>query len=636
MSDDKKEMNQDQEAGIGVYICHCGGNISDHVDVEKVREQASRLPGVTAARDNHFMCSDPGQELIMEDIKSGRVNRVVVASCAPSLHETTFRKAISRAGMNPYLYEHANIREQVSWVHHGDGATAKAAALTSAAAAKTRLMKPLESLKVDAIPRAVVIGGGPAGMKAARELVRQGVEVVLVEKTPFLGGSAAQLDRVFPHEDEASVLLQDLADDIMNNLSVSILTCAEVTAFQGYVGQFKLTVKRRPPTSQEVLDKLGRIDAQGKFVPFIGIAPGPAPDQEEEIHLEAGAVVMATGFEHYQPYRGEYGYQDFPEVITLPDLIKLMADEKQTGEYLTVNNREIKSVAIIHCVGSRHIPGLHEPGENGRLNEYCSRVCCAASLQASGEIKDKFPETAVYELYRDIRAYGRGHEENYFETAKKGTVFLRFEPENPPVVSAGDNESALTITARDYLLGNEEMEIPVDLVVLAVGMVPNKITSLVEMMKLPVGADGFLLEVHPKLRPVELANAGVLLAGTCQAPMDITESTSAASAAAVKASAILGRGFVELDPFTAQVAPELCTGCGLCLEACQTEDVISLIEQPGGGVKAQVNPALCLGCGMCAAVCPEEAIQVNGYTLAQYRAMVDAIMEAGPGANREV
>lgn len=616
---------QDQPK-IGVYVCHCGGNISDHVEIKEVVERAGGLANVTVARDNSFMCSDPGQEMIIEDIKSGKVNRIVVASCAPALHETTFRGAIARAGLNPYLYEHANIREQVSWVHHGPGATGKAAGLVAAAVGKAAELEPLEPIRVEAEAHATVIGGGIAGLSAARDLAAQGLQVALIEKTPFLGGQLAKLDKTFPNGEAAGELLSALAAQVLCDERITVLTCAELAEYSGYVGSFKLKVRRTPPGGED-LERLSLAQAAGPgdFVPFVGVLPGPAPNRPEELDLVSGAIVLATGFEHYGPMPGEYGYGELPEVITLPELIQLMAGDAAQGEKLVVNGKPVNSLALIHCVGSRQIPGIHQPGPDGNFNQHCSRVCCTASLQAACELREKFPETNVFELYRDIRTYGRGHEDYYLNASRSGVIFARFAPEAPPVVSQGGDESVLTITVPDLLLAGEELEIGVDLVVLAVGMEPRKNQELVEKMKLPVGTDRFLLEVHPKLRPVELPATGIYLAGTCQAPMDSSEAANAAGAAAAKAGAILSAGFVELDPFVAEIDQDKCLGSGACAEACLAEGAIEMMDTPVGR-RAKVNPALCQGCGVCVAVCEQEAIQLAGWSLGQYEAMVDAIV----------
>jgi heterodisulfide reductase subunit A len=280
-------------------------------------------------------------------------------------------------------------------------------------------------------------------------------------------------------------------------------------------------------------------------------------------------------------------------------------------------------------VGSRQIPGIHEPGPDGSLNEYCSRVCCTATLQAASEIKKRFPHINVYEFYRDIRTYGRGHENYYERASQRGVLFFRFEPADPPVVGPSSGEYPLLVRAKDTLTWGEEVEVEVDLVVLAVGMEPRGTEHLVEQLKLPIGDDGFLLEVHPKLRPVEVSVGGVVLAGTCQAPKDITESCASASAAAVKVSSILFKGYVELEPFVARVDPSLCDGCEKCLEDCGYEGALEIVEtdsEAGPVKRAVVNPPLCRGCGACAAVCPHGAISVAGWTLDQYEAMVDALV----------
>ncbi len=616
---------------VGVYICHCGGNISDHVDVARVAEEVQKIPGVVVAHTNMFMCSDPGQQLIQEDIKSGKVDRVVVASCAPSLHELTFRNAIKRADMSPYLYEHANIREQVSWVHAGEKATRKAATLVAAAVAKARNLEPLSPIRVDARRHATVIGGGVAGLRAALDLSRRGIAVTLVEKTPFLGGQVAKLDRLVPTGETAEAVIRQLSEAALSNPQIEICTCTQVIRSEGYVGNFKLTLNRRPPERSIQTAAAGGLDfnalAPGSFIPFAGVFPEALPADGREWVLETGVIVFATGFQPYAPQEGEYGYLKQPEVITLPELIRQMAEGHPSGRRLAVGGREIRRVAFIHCVGSRQIPGIHEPGPDGRLNEYCSRTCCSAILQAAVRIRETYPDTHVFEYYRDIRTYGRGQEEVYDRAAKANVIFFRYEPEAPPVVErAGGKDFPLRIRVNDTLTFGEELTAEVDLVVLAVGMEPSPIAELVEALKLPVGVDRFLQEVHPKLRPVEVANTGILLAGTCQAPMDVGEACAAAQAAAAKGTSLLVKGFVELDPFVAEVRAELCTGHGACAGVCPIEGAITLTEAADQGRKARVNPALCTGCGICVPECPENAIEVKGWTLKQYEEMVDAIV----------
>ncbi len=615
MSDEIKKQ-ETAEPRVGVYICHCGGNISDHVDVKKVAEAVKDIPGVEVSHTDMFMCSDPGQELIQKDIKEGSINRVVVASCAPSLHELTFRGAISRADMNPYLYEHANIREQDSWVHHGDPATSKAVTLVAAAIAKARGLKPLEAIRVDAANHATIIGGGIAGLRAAVDLAASGIEVALIEKTPFLGGNASKLDRVFPTSEKAGDLIAYLADTVMKSPLITIYPCSEITGFEGYIGNFTLTVSKKPPA-----DAVPGDIREKYFHPFAGYYPGQTPTEASEESLTTGVIIFATGFELYEPSRGEFGYGDNEEVITLRQLIRDMADSPQDSGTLRINNRTVRRVAMIHCVGSRQIPGIHEADEDDYLNEYCSRTCCTATLQAALEIRDRYPDTQVLDFYRDIRTYGHNQEDYYDRASEKNVLFFRYEPDESPVITRESGEYPLTVRVRDKLTFNEEIEVGVDLVVLATGMQAAPITSLVEMMKLPVGSDKFLQEVHPKLRPVEMANGGIFLAGTSQAPMDINEVCNAAQAAAAKTVALLGKGYVELDPFVAAVETDKCKGSGKCIEECP-EKAITM-----NGNLAEVNPALCTGCGMCVAVCPENAIDVQGWSLQEYEDMVDAIVK---------
>jgi heterodisulfide reductase subunit A len=631
----EKEEKNDEEK-VGVYICHCGGNISDHVNVHQLAQNVKNLPGVTVTHTNMFMCSDPGQELIQQDIKNNKINRVVVASCAPSLHELTFRSAIKRAGMNPYLYEHANIREQVSWVHDGEKATQKATGLVSAAISKTRQLQALEPIRVDAIHHATIIGAGVAGLRAALDLSRRDIDVALVEKSPFLGGQASRLDTLYPTGEKAGELIKELAAAVIAEPRIKIFTCAEVIKSEGYVGNFKITIKRRPPESAADLAGLELLAQKnagvGEFVPFAGYYPAAMAADIEEFVLESGVIIFATGFRTYQPHKGEYAYELHPAVITLPDLIRHLAANTSSGGTLSINGRKVRRVALIHCVGSRQIPGIHEENPDGSLNEYCSRTCCTAALQAACEIRERYPATHVFEYYRDIRTYGRGQEQYYERAGQNNVTFFRFEPENPPVIETSESaDHPLKIKVVDTLTFGEEIEAEVDLVVLAVGMEPNNISDLVDMLKLPTGADRFLQEVHPKLRPVELANTGILLAGTCQAPMDIGEACSAAQAASAKAASLLVRGYVELDPFVAEVDPDRCNGTGKCVEVCPVDDAIVLADTETEGQTrkyARVNPALCTGCGICVAVCPANAVDINGWTLKQYEEMVDAIVAA--------
>ena len=683
-SDKQTKANQQPPSSprIGVYVCHCGGNISDVVDVEKVVRAVVELPGVVVASRDIFMCSDAGQQHIIEDISDNKLDRVVVAACSPSLHEMTFRRTLARAGLNPYMYEHANIREQVSWCSKPDpeGATAKAIRLVGAAVAKARLLRPLEPIRVDARQHVVVIGGGVSGLRSAIDLARSDLQVSLIEESPFLGGRMAQLGRVYPSDDDARQLLERLVQEVVKNPHITVYTQAEVIAASGYVGNFQLQVRLHPrgvsenltpeqvqtaihacPETVESDFDFGIVRRKAIYRSYSGSHPATAAidwpictrcgkcadavgdggitldAKPEEIALDAGAIVMATGFDLYRPQQGEYGHGLFPGVITLAQLIRLMDKTGPTQGKLEWNGRPVRNVCLIHCVGSRQLAGVNEPGPDGRLNEYCSRVCCTATLQAATEIKERFPEVNTFDFYQDIRTYGRGHEQIHEGASGRGVTFFRYLAEEPPVVTAAEEGSsaAMMVRVRDTLTFGEELEVPADLVVLATGMVPRNIVKLIDMFKLPRSADGFLQEVHPKLRPVESAVEGVFLAGACQAPMDITESCASASAVAAKTAALLGKGQIELAPFVARVDTDLCRGDGKCEEECKYRHAIRLVETERDGRQtriARVNPALCNGCGMCVAVCPHGAIQVDGWHLDQFEAMVDAIVADYPQA----
>lgn len=655
------------EPRIGVYVCHCGGNISDTVQCERVAQALGRLPDVAVTRTNESLCSNAGQAIIEQDIQTLGLNRVVIGACAPMLHEQTFRGAVTRAGLNPYLYHHVGLREQDSWVHGGnqEAATEKALRLMTAGVAKARLLDPLNPIRLGVAPHALVIGGGIAGLRAALDIARQGLRVTLVERAPFLGGRAAQLGAVFPTGEEARDLVQALIAEVAAHPSVTIFTQAEVTGLSGYVGNFNVEIRQHArgvseanaeallaACTQEVPDEFnyGLTSRKVIYRPYPGCYPAlPAVDWEhydgqpiqtgdgavvledtlQTFTLDVGAVVLATGFDPYTPPQGEYGYGELPQVITLAQLIRLLALAEDSAA-LQWQGRAVRNVALIHCVGSRQIEGLHQPQPDGEVNPYCSRVCCTASLHLLEELHQRYPGLNLYDLHQDIRTYGRGHEDYYRRTLDAGVRFLRYAGEEPPVVSAapkGDVAPVL-VKVKDLLTYGEEIEIPVDLVVLAVGMLPRQIDDLVQMLKVSRGSDRFLLEVHPKLRPVETAVNGVVLAGTAQGPMNIQESLSAASAAAAKVVALLGRGQVALPPFVAAVDATRCTGAGACVAACEYEGAIALQTFTENGqqvTRAVVTPANCVGCGACVSACPNQAIDVQGWTLAQYDAMVEAL-----------
>ncbi|MFX1533269.1 MAG: CoB--CoM heterodisulfide reductase iron-sulfur subunit A family protein [Promethearchaeota archaeon] len=681
---EKDQENKSDTSKVGVYICHCGGNISDVVDVEEVEQNLAKYPNVVCARRNIFMCSNEGQELIEKDIKEKGINRIVVASCTPSLHEETFRGAIRRGGLNEFLYEHANIREQVSWAHPHtpQEATQKAIRLVQAAVNKATMLQSLEPIRVDTKKNMVIVGGGIAGLRAAKDLADNGIAVDLIEKSPYLGGRVTQLHELYPKKFKAIDLIGPLIQDVVNHPKITVHLNADVKQASGYIGNFNLRIEKF--TVRGVNPQIDKDDLQAAIaacpielvneytetglrprkaisVPYPASYPNsPAidwyhctrcgkcaealetsesdmimtdPGSPEGLDLTTGVIILATGYNHYKPFEGELGYGLSPNVVTLPQFERMMSPQGVFKEQLELNGKPIRRVAFIHCVGSRQINGVHQPQPDGNVNEYCSRVCCTATLQAAQDLKNKFPQTLVYELYRDIRAYGRYHEEEYYEeSGKRGVLFLKFDGATPPQVTTTSSESDSPLSVQfTELFSERELDLPVDLVVLSVGMMPRDISNLIEELKIPVGTDRFLLEVHPKLRPVEVAVNGIMLAGSCQAPLDSKESVAAASAAASKAAVILSKDQVELEPFVAQVDPMKCTGSGECVTQCGYPGAIQLVDMVVNGEtvrRAQVNSLLCKGCGACVAVCPNPgAIDVVGYTISQLEAMVDAFVE---------
>ncbi len=560
---------------LGVYVCQCGGNISDYVDVDRVVDAVKDEPGVVVARTAMFTCSDATQQEIVDDIVGQELDGLVVASCSPKLHTLTFREAARRGGLNPYEYTQVNIREQCSWTHTDDpeGATAKAIRLVRAGIARTRLTEPLEPLAVETVPKALVVGAGVAGMRAAIGLADVGLAVYLVERDAELGGRVGQLGPMFPHDVDGRGLVARLADEIRQRPAITVFTSAQLTAKSGTFGNYRAVVHARG----------------------------------ESIHLEVGQIVVATGFDSYEPTAGEYGYGE-QGVLTLPEFRRLLDG---TEGPLLYGGEPVESIAFVYCVGSRTAD-----------HPYCSRYCCTAAVHASLLAAGRGDGIRTYHLYRDLRTYGK-HEELLTESRRGGALYLEFAADDPPeVVQTADG---LTVTVRDLLTAGEELTIPVDLVVLVTGMVPRRNEELVHTLKLPVGADGFFNEVHPKLRPVETIVDGVLIAGACQAPKTSAESVTSGLAAVTQAAAVLKRGVAELDPQIAVVHPAACTGCGDCVPSCPF-GAVSLVAR-NGAETAVIDEAGCKGCGACVPACPEDAIDLRGYTDAQVRTMIDSLLE---------
>ena len=667
MTKAEKKNEKSNETRIGVYTCYCGGNISSVVDCEFVASQMKNRDDVVVSRTDMSMCSDAGQVLIEQDIRERGVNRVVIGACAPALHEQTFRNTLSRAGLNPYLYTHVGLREQVSWVHHDDkqGATHKAVRLLNAGIAKARLLEPLEPIKLKAQSHALVIGGGVAGLKAAWDIAEKDIHVTLIERSPFLGGRMAQLEKTFPTEKSARDSLHGLIEKVWAHPKIIVETRAQITGLSGYVGNFdaEITQDSRGVASNganileamqacpvEIPDEFnyGLTTRKAIYKSYPNAYPDlPAIDWENctlckeckvaggdgidlahkqtKTSLQVGAIVVATGFAPYEPTSGEFGYGEFPEVVTMPKFIRAL-ELNSEEDTLSIHGREIRSIGVVHCVGSRQITGQHVPQEDGSVNDYCSRVCCTASLHSSNEVLRRFPNIKLSHFYEDIRTYGRGHEDYYRDASTNGIRFFRFQSGDEIKVEPDEqSDYALNLTLKDRLTWQEEIEVPLDLIVLAVGMMPNPVDDIIDLLKISKGKDRFLLEVHPKLRPVETAVNGVVLAGTAQGPMNIQEASTAASSAAAKVAILLGSGQVELDPFIARVNEDLCTGSGNCVEVCPYEDAISLVKT-NGKLQAEISPANCVGCGACVSACPNGALDLLGWTVEQYEAMIDAIV----------
>ena len=569
---------------IGVYVCHCGGNISDYVDVDEVISSIEGVGDVVVAKTAMFTCSDATQQDMIQDITEQKLDGLVVASCSPKLHTYTFRGVANRAGLNPYEYTQVNIREQCSWVHTDDeaAATEKAIHLVRAGIARTRLTEPLEPIVVETVPRTLVIGGGIAGLRAAIGLADVGLGVVLIERELTLGGWMARFGAIFPNERNGRELIEGLVRAVEAREGITVLTGAELVAKSGSFGNYDVEI---------------RVGGEGAGT----------------VHERVGSIVVATGFDTYQPAAGEFGY-GIDGVVTLAEFKELV--DGADGA-LAFHGRPVRSVAYVYCVGSRQPDG----------NQYCSRFCCAATCHTAINVAGLDAGIRQYHLYRDMRTYGK-LEDLYTDARKAGSVFLKFPDASPPAVAAGER-GGLTVTVTDLLTEGRELQLPVDLVVLVTGMVPSANDELISTLKLPIGNDGFFNEIHPKLRPVETVVDGVLIAGACQGPKTSSESVASGLATVTQSAAMLRRGFAELDPLVAEVYPEACTACNACLDACPY-GAISMTEGDGRQL-AVISETGCKGCGGCVPICPENAIDLRGYTDAQVTAMIESLVEVPVG-----
>ena len=649
---------------IGVYICHCGTNIAGIVDVEKVAEFARGLDSVVVARDYKYMCSDPGQNLIREDIKELGLDRVVVASCSPRMHEPTFRRTCHGAGLNPYLFAMANIREHCSWVHEDGGvATEKAEALVRAAVGRVYYQEPLETREVPVNPNVLVVGGGIAGIQAALEIADSEHQVYLVEREPSIGGHMAQFDKTFPTLDCAACILTPKMVSVGQHPYIKLMTYSEVAGVSGFVGNFKAQIRRKAryvdedkctgcgvcqtkcPWKTDSEFDMGLGTRKAIYTPFPQAVPLiPVIDRELCVYfqkgtcqacvkfceakavdfeqtdrieeIEVGSIIVATGFKTFDASRiPRLSYGRLPNVITSLEFERLANASGPTGGKIVLKDGKSPGrVGIIHCVGSR----------DANYNLYCSHVCCMASLKLAHLVKEK-TGAEVYNFYIDMRAAGKGYEEFYHRLMDEGTHLIRGRvgvvTDSPQVP---EEEGHLIAQVEDTLTGVVR-RIPLDMVVLAVGMEPREdADEVARVFKISRSADGFFLEKHPKLDPVATMTDGVFVVGCCQAPKDIPDTVAQASAAAARALAMISKGKVTPEAATATVNEALCQGCGRCEEIC--EFGAPKVSLNGGLVPvSSINEAMCKGCGACAVVCPTGAISVKHFTRQEILAEIEAL-----------
>jgi heterodisulfide reductase subunit A len=668
--------NGNGQPRIGVYICHCGHNIAAMVDVEAVAKYAGELPGVVLSRDYKYMCSDPGQELIQKDIKEFNLNRVVVASCSPLLHEHTFRGATAAGGLNPFFFHMVNIREHNSWVHTDRAkATEKAKALVHAAVRRVPGHQALETKRVPIHPDVLVVGGGIAGIHAAMTLANAGKKVYLVEREPSIGGHMAKFDKTFPTLDCAACILTPKMSAVGSHPNITLWSYSEVTKVDGYVGNYTIQVKRKPRYINEDLctgcqeciascvfkepkfpdefnERLGK--RRPVFIPFAQATPqvvlidpevclnfkrgGKNADgsplvsdkckktcveacgekkaidfnqKEETKEIKVGTVIVATGFKTFDARRVPYyGYGKYPNVYTSLEVERLVNASGPTGGHVVLRDgKEPKTIAIAHCIGSRD--------EN--TNRYCSRVCCMYSLKLAHLLKEH-TGAEIYNFYIDMRTPGKAFEEFYQSVSAEGVHFVRGKIAD--VYPEAGGAGRLVVQAEDTLLGRVRKQ-PVDMLVLAVGLEPQPDAQDVRrMFNMSCGSEGFFLERHPKLAPVNTFTDGVFIAGACQSPKDIPDVVAQAGAAAAEAMALIDKGYVEQEPNTASIIEEECSGCKSCVPLCP----YTAISFDEAKKKAVINEALCKGCGTCVASCPSGSIKQNLFEDQEIFAEIEGVL----------
>jgi heterodisulfide reductase subunit A2 len=568
---------------IGVYVCNCGTNIAKVVDCDAVCQSAGALPGVVVTRAYRYMCSNPGQEMITADIREHQLDRVVVSACSPRMHERTFRRAISAAGLNPYFGEMANIREQCSWVHDDRvAATEKAKALTAAAVKRVVLHEPLESSSVDMCPTTLVLGAGIAGLCAALEFAEAGCPVVLVEKSDRLGGNLARVDLTAPYLDSARDLLTDRITRVKESDRITLRVNSQLKKLEGFHGNFTATI----------------------------VSAGPNGIGVEET-VKVGSVIVCTGYKEFDAARiTHYGYGKLPNVITSFEFEAML----RAGRIQTKEGKTPTYVAIVHCVGSR----------SQEFHGYCSRVCCMTALKYAHEIRSAIPTSYVCDVYIDMHAFGKGHEDFYRKSSEIKTLFLMYGKNERPVIrEAGkDDDCGMLIEVNEKLSG-ETIEIPADLVILMVGMEPRPdATEVARLVNISQDKDGWFIESHPKLDPVATTTDGIYIAGTCAAPRGIPGSVAQARAAAARVLGKISRGKIPVDAVFAEVLEERCSGCRMCNEVCP----YSAIEFDPVKKRSHVISAVCKACGACAVTCPSAAIKARHFTDDQVFAQIEGVL----------